>query len=221
MAENAVRSDPSRKKPTGNYPGVELHHQSREQNLETEAVVFGFWMFLMSDLITFGLILATYITSVTPMGVAGGPGPRQAFDMGSVFAQTVLLLLSSLLYGMSTAALKYARHNGVAVAWMLAATATGAAFLWLGVDDLMTLLDRGWGPSRSNFLSAYFLALGLHAMHIAATVVWTLLLIAQVLAFGFKPLVIRTRQLRLGLMWHLLNIVWIGIVSVVFLAGVA
>ena len=203
------------------YPGLNMHHSDRDANLETESVVFGFWVFLMSDLIMFGVILATHITMATPMGTAGGPGPKAIFDLSSVLAQTLLLLLASLFYGLSSAASKYRYRARDVLPWMGATACAGAAFVWLGTQDLVGLAERGMGPSRSGFLSSYAFALGLHVLHICAALIWTGILIIQILVFGLAPLTIQTRQLRLGLMWHMLNIVWIGILSVVFLAGVA
>ena len=48
--------------------------------------------------------------------------------------------------------------------------------------------------------------------------VWILILSAQVMAKGLTAPV-SSRLFRLGLFWHFLDIVWIGIFSVVYLPG--
>ena len=54
---------------------------------------------MMSDLILFGLLFATYVTMLG--ATAGGPGPKDLFDLARAFIETLLLLTSSLTFGMA------------------------------------------------------------------------------------------------------------------------
>ena len=76
----------------GLYPGLNLGSSRREATEQAETNVFGFWVFLMSDLIIFGILFATYAAYLNPVGLAGGPGPLDLFDIRSVAIQTGLLL---------------------------------------------------------------------------------------------------------------------------------
>ena len=59
-----------------------------------------------------------------------------------------------------------------------------------------------------------------HGLHVTMGSLWIAVTIAQVLVLGLTDQV-KTRVLRLGLFWHFLDIVWIGIFSVVYLRGLA
>ena len=84
----------------------------------------------------------------------------------------------------------------------------------------MSAASIGAVPSRSGWLSAYFGLVGLHGIHVCAGTIWLLLLIARTCG-GPMTASVKMRLLRLSLYWHFLDIVWIGIFSVVFLAGLA
>ena len=78
--------------------------------------------------------------------------------------------------------------------------------------------SRGYGPSRSAFLSAFFSLVGCHGLHVSAGVLWLLTMIAQVFAKGFRADVLR-RMMCFALFWHALDIIWVGVFSVVYLLG--
>ena len=82
------------------------------------------------------------------------------------------------------------------------------------------MIQTGAGPSRSGFLSAFFALVPTHGLHVVAGSVWILVMMVQIVVFGIDDIV-KTRILRLGLFWHFLDIVWVGIFSVVYLAGLA
>ncbi|MDN5787246.1 cytochrome c oxidase subunit 3 [Pseudorhodobacter sp.] len=96
----------------------------------------------------------------------------------------------------------------------------GIAFLGFELRDLLTMFDRGGTPSRSGFLSAFFALVPLHGLHVAAASLWLIAIVGQIAVYGVDQEV-RVGLLRLGLLWHFLDIVWIGIFSVVYLAGLA
>ena len=78
---------------------------------------------------------------------------------------------------------------------------------------------QGHGPDQSAFLSSYFTLVGTHGAHVTVGLIWMAVLVAQV---AFKGLTspVQSRLLRLSMFWHFLDIVWIGIFSVVYLMGV-
>ena len=200
------------------HPGINLgaHHAHAHDKAET--LVFGFWVFLMSDLIIFGLMFANYVTQLP--GTAGGPGPKDLFSLGSAFAQTMILLASSVTFGMASLALKYDRGKSAILGWLTVTLVLGLAFLALELRDFSDMFAKGAIPSRSGFLSGFFGLVPLHGLHVTAGIVWGLVLMVQIVTLGLTTPV-KTRLLRLGLFWHFLDIIWIGIFSVVYLGGLA
>lgn len=200
------------------HPGINLGVHHGEAHTRAEKVVFGFWVFLMSDLIIFGLMFATYISMET--NTAGGPGPRDLFSLSSAFIQTLLLLGSSVTFGMASLALKHEFGFAAILRWLAVTFALGAAFLVFELRDFTDMFSQGADPTRSGFLSAFFGLVPLHGVHVASGMIWMLIMVAQMWLFGLSVSV-KTRLLRLGLFWHFLDIIWVGIFSVVYLRGLA
>lgn len=200
------------------HPGLNLGAGHGDDDKAAETVMFGFWVFLMSDAILFGMVFATYITSVD--ATAGGPGPRDLYDIKSVFTETLLLLASSFTFGMASLALKYKHDMARLIGWMALTLVLGLAFLGLELHDFDSMFANGGVPSRSGFLSAFFDLIPLHGLHVLAGCIWLVALFGQIARYGLD----REGKLgimRLALFWHFLDLVWIAIFSVVYLAGLA
>ncbi|WP_131195936.1 cytochrome (ubi)quinol oxidase subunit III [Lichenihabitans psoromatis] len=180
-------------------------------------VGYGFWIFILSDIITFSTFFAAY--AVLKDNTAGGPSGAQLFDRGSVGIETVLLLLSSFTCGMAGLALRFKNLLWFQVT-MLATAALGVGFLVLEVHEFAGLIAQGAGPSRSAFLSAFFTLVGCHGLHVTVGILWLLTMMAQVFAKGFRDDIIR-RTACWALFWHALDIVWVGVFTVVYLMGVS
>ncbi len=201
------------------YPGLNIHDSEFDISpIENERIVFGFWMFLMSDMVIFGIFFATYVSSVTPMGIAGGPGPQDLFDLQSVGIQTLLLLLSALTCGFAGLAMKYNRNLLRVELWLLITALMGLAFLSISYQDFQEIWSKGGTPMRSNWLTSFYSLVGLHFIHVFVGVFWAITCIALAI---WRPESARnqTRLLLFMLYWHFLDIVWIGIFSFVFLRG--
>jgi cytochrome o ubiquinol oxidase subunit 3 len=200
------------------HPGLNLGAAHGRDDEAAETMLFGFWVFLMSDAILFGMVFATYVTSVG--ATAGGPGPRDLYDLQSVFVQTLLLLASSFTFGMASLVLKYQHGKVRLIGWMALTLVLGLAFLGFELHDFGSMFAQGGVPSRSGFLSAFFDLVPLHGLHVAAGSLWLLALLGQIARHGLDS---KTKLgiMRLALFWHFLDIVWIAIFSVVYLAGLA
>ncbi len=177
---------------------------------------FGFWIYLMSDLVLFAALFATY--AALGRSYAGGPTGRELFHLSGVLAETVLLLTSSAAYGMVMLAAHAGRAREVLL-WLAVTFGLGAGFVGIEFTEFHALIAAGDGPARSAFLSAFFTLVGTHGAHVSAGLLWMAVMIAQV---GVKGLTapVRARLLCLGMFWHFLDIVWIGVFSVVYLLGV-
>jgi cytochrome o ubiquinol oxidase subunit III len=177
---------------------------------------FGFWLYLMSDAIIFALLFATYV--VMAPNHAGGPTGQTLFSLGRTFAETMLLLCSSITFGFATVAMRFGRPSEV-LAWLAVTFLLGAGFVSLEIMEFTGLVAQGAGPQRSGFLSAFFTLVGTHGLHVSMGMVWIVIMAIQVLAKGLTDPV-ASRLFRLGLFWHFLDIVWIGIFSIVYLPGI-
>jgi cytochrome o ubiquinol oxidase subunit 3 len=202
------------------HPGLNLGPRHPEAHDASERVVFGFWVFLMSDLIIFGLMFATYATMLNPVGFAGGPQPKDLFDLSSALLETAVLLASSFTFGMASLAMKYRPGTVEMKLWLWVTLALGLVFLGLELSDFRSMVALGAVPQRSGWLSAFFGLVPLHGLHVTAGCLWIVVMLVQLRVFGATTPV-KTRLLRLGLFWHFLDIIWIGIFSVVYLGGLA
>ena len=200
------------------HPGLNLGASHGRSDDAAEEMVFGFWVFLMSDAILFGLLFATYATMVG--STAGGPGPKDLFELNSAFIETLLLLASSFTFGMASLALKYRHDRNRLLGWLGLTLLLGVVFLGFELHDFNAMADKGGVPSRSGFLSAFFALVPLHGLHVAAGSLWLIAIAVQIGRFGLDQNV-KLGVLRLGLFWHFLDIVWVGIFSGVYLAGLA
>jgi cytochrome o ubiquinol oxidase subunit III len=178
---------------------------------------YGFWLFLLSDIVMFSALFATY--AVLAGETAGGPGGRDLFSLDSVALETACLLSSSFTCGIATISAR--AHAPVRFHLSMAITALlGLGFLYLEAREFAGLLARDAGPTRSAFLSAFFTLVGCHGLHVSAGLLWLLTMMAQAVAKGFRP-DIQRRILCFGLFWHALDIIWVALFTVVYLMGVA
>jgi len=177
---------------------------------------FGFWLYLMSDAVIFSLLFATY--AVMASNNAGGPTGKVLFSLPNAFGETLLLLFSSLTFGFATLAMRSGSTPGV-LAWLLVTFGLGLGFVGLEIREFHGLVQMGAGPDRSGFLSAFFTLVGTHGLHVSLGLVWILVMAGQVVVKGPTEAV-AARLFRLGLFWHFLDIVWVGIFSVVYLPGI-
>jgi cytochrome o ubiquinol oxidase subunit 3 len=178
-------------------------------------VAYGFWIFLLSDIILFSALFAAY--AVLSGQTAGGPSGRQLFELRHVGIETVCLLFSSYTCGLGVLAIERRRMTGFY--WCFALTfVLGATFLGLELSEFAGMIARGAGPSRSAFLSAFFSLVGLHGVHITAGLLWLIFMVAQASVMGPRDFV-RRRLLCFSLFWHALDIIWIGLMTMVYLMG--
>jgi cytochrome o ubiquinol oxidase subunit 3 len=108
------------------------------------------------------------------------------------------------------------RSTRLAYLWSLITAGLGAMFVGLEFSEFANLVHGGNGPTRSAFLSAFFALVGTHGIHVTVGIGWLGMMVGQVATIGFAPKVIR-RLFCFSLFWHALDIVWIGIFTVVYL----
>ncbi len=180
-------------------------------------VGYGFWIFLLSDIVMFSAFFAAYAVLVE--ATAGGPTGRQLFDLKNVAVETGCLLLSSFTCGIASIGAMQKSFRTFQIA-MAATFVLGAIFLGLEIKEFAGLVAQGAGPQRSAFLSAFFSLVGCHGLHVTLGLLWLLTMMAQVWAKGFRE-DIQRRILCFNLFWHALDIIWVAVFTVVYLLGAA
>ena len=199
------------------HPGLNLREEWGPSGDHFEHRVFGFWVFLMSDAVIFALLFAIYGTMLA--ATADAPGPAQEFKIGSAFVETLVLLTSSFTFGMASLAMKYDWRRRGLVLWLSVTVLLGAVFVGMELRDFASMLGDQAGPDRSGFLSAFFVLVGMHGLHVSFGILWILVMLLQLAAYGLDERV-KVNILRLGLFWHFLDVVWVAIFSVVYLQGI-
>ena len=176
---------------------------------------YGFWIFLLSDFIMFSGFFAAY--AVLGGKTAGGPSGAQLFEPTRVAIETACLLLSSFTCGLGSVATQ-ARSMLWTQVGLLVTGLLGFVFLVLEVTEFAEMVAMGAGPSRSAFLSAFYALVGCHGLHVGVGLLWLGTMMAQLWVKGFRPDILR-RLVCFNLFWHALDIIWVGVFTVVYLLG--
>jgi cytochrome o ubiquinol oxidase subunit 3 len=201
---------------------ADVHHEALPRASEAGpapkriVVAYGFWIFLLSDIVMFSALFAAYASLVH--ATAGGPTGAQLFNQGTAAIETACLLASSYTCGLMSLAInserRVATYLGALLTFML-----GVSFLALEFREFDHLIAIGAGPQRSAFLSAFFALVGCHGLHVSIGLIWLVVMMVQVAVKGFAETVQR-RLLCFALFWHALDIIWVWLFTVVYLTGV-
>jgi cytochrome o ubiquinol oxidase subunit 3 len=178
-------------------------------------VAYGFWIFILSDFVMFSGLFAAY--AVLAGNTAGGPTGSELFNLRSVFIETMCLLFSSYTCGLGALSAER-RQAGRFLVFAAFTFVLGAAFLYIEASEFAGMVAKGAGPGRSGFLSAFFTLVGTHGVHVTSGLIWLIYLVAQVIVKGLRAAVLR-RLLCWSLFWHALDIVWVGVFTLVYLMG--
>jgi cytochrome o ubiquinol oxidase subunit 3 len=178
-------------------------------------VPYGFWLFILSDMVLFSALFATYASLVH--ATDGGPTTNQLFDRNLVAVETIALLTSSFVCGLAVITAK--RKNMAATqCWLLLTGLLGLVFVSIELFEFSKMIGEGAGPQRSAFLSSFFTLVGCHGAHVTAGLLWLGTMMAQIWAKGFRQDIMR-RLLCFSVFWHALDIIWVAIFTIVYLIG--
>jgi cytochrome o ubiquinol oxidase subunit III len=177
--------------------------------------VFGFWVYLMTDLVIFAALFTTFI--VLRNNTFGGPSGKELFHLSSVVNETLILLTSSFTCSLATLAV-IRQNSKLAILWFLVTFALGVSFLFFELSEFSQFIAEGASWKRSAFLSAFFTLVGTHGLHISLGLMW---MGVAIFRLALKPLTAfsTSQMFRLAFFWHFLDVVWIFIFSVVYGMG--
>ncbi len=192
------------------------HHSAAEKEHEaaaTDRTMFGFWVYLMTDLLMFAVLFAVF--AVLRNNTMGGPTGADLFSPVLALAGTLILLTSSFTAGIGMIAARRGNINQVFL-WFGITFLLGLAFLGLEVYEFAEFIHEGHTMTVNAFLSSFFVLVGTHGLHILSGLLWLGIILAFVVKRGLSKSNVRKLAL-LSLFWHFLDIVWIFIFTVVYL----
>lgn len=192
--------------------GVPMEYRDHDGAMK----IFGFWVFLAADLILFACVFATYV--VMNGNTDGGPTPKGLYEVPTFLAETLILLTSSFTCGVGIHEMRRGHKNSLVV-WLIITALLGLSFIGLEVNEFVKYATHGAPISRSGFLSAFFVLVGTHGCHVSLGIVWMTCIIIQLARRGITPVTAR-KAFTVGLYWHFLDVVWVFIFTVVYMAGV-
>ena len=194
---------------------VSFYVEDEHDHPEGGSTMLGFWMYLMSDCLIFAVLFATY--GVLGNSYAGGPGPRELFELPLVAVNTAMLLFSSITYGFAMLSMEEGRQR-IMQMWLAFTGLFGLCFLSIEMYEFATLIHEGAGPTRSAFLSSFFTLVGTHGLHVTMGFIWLVTLMVQVQKHGLIA-ANKRRLMCLSMFWHFLDVIWIGVFTFVYLMG--
>ncbi|PAL25151.1 cytochrome o ubiquinol oxidase subunit III [Sphingopyxis sp. GW247-27LB] len=182
---------------------------------EGHSTMLGFWIYLMSDCLIFAILFACY--AVLGGNYAAGPAPKDLFELPLVALNTAMLLISSITFGFAVLQMQQGKVRGTQI-WLAVTALFGAAFLAIELYEFRHLIHIGATPQRSAFLSAFFTLVGTHGLHVTFGIVWLITLMVQLNKHGLIA-ANKRRVMCLSMFWHFLDVVWIGVFTIVYLMG--
>ncbi|HSX04550.1 MAG TPA: cytochrome o ubiquinol oxidase subunit III [Rhabdochlamydiaceae bacterium] len=191
---------------------IEFREETKVSTLMADTKVFGFWVYLMTDLVIFAALFAAYL--VLRNNTFGGPSGRDLFNLPFALTETLILLSSSFTCSLAMLAVHLEKKKA-AIFWFLVTFFLGVSFLYLEFSEFSEFTQMGAGPERSGFLSAFFTLVGTHGLHISVGLLW---MGAAMVRIWRRPLAAHniSRIFRMALFWHFLDFVWIFIFTIVY-----
>jgi len=190
------------------YTEEEPHHES--------GTLLGFWIYLMSDCLIFAMLFAT--RAVVGSNFAGAPLPKEVFDIQLIMISTFCLLFSSITYGFAVLQLQQNRLNGTLL-WLAITGLLGAAFVAIELYEFAHLIHAGASPQSSASWSSFYALVGTHGLHVFFGLLWLVVLMVQSRMYGLT-VANKRRLFCLSMFWHFLDLIWLGVFSLVYLTGV-
>jgi cytochrome o ubiquinol oxidase subunit 3 len=197
------------------HPTPDTNSPALVQSDDTSKTYFGFWVYLMTDCVLFASLFATF--AVLRNNTFGGPAGHELFSLPFVLTETLILLTSSFTCGLAILA-AHRQDKARVLTWFAITFLLGLTFLGMELHEFSNLVHEGNSWRRSGFLSAFFTLVGTHGLHIATGLLWMIVLLVQVMRRGLVSATIK-RLTLLSMFWHFLDVIWIFIFTIVYLAG--
>ena len=171
------------------------------------------WVFLGSDCLFFGALIATYM--VYRNQSINGPYPIDIISVPITTISTFVLLLSSFAMVQALAATNRDDQRGIQI-WLLATALLGAVFIGFQVYEFNSFKNEGLTLGANLFGATFFTLTGFHGAHVTLGIIWLLSMFFVARKGRVGPRTNLDVEI-LGLYWHFVDIVWIVIFTLVYL----
>ncbi len=188
----------------------------KEEPHHEPGTLLGFWIYLMSDCLIFAMLFAT--RAVVGSNFAGAPLPKDVFDIKLIMVSTFCLLFSSITYGFAVLQMQQNKLNETLL-WLAITGLLGAAFVSIELYEFAHLIHAGASPQSSASWSSFYALVGTHGLHVSFGLLWMIVLIVQARMYGLT-VANQRRLFCLSMFWHFLDLIWLGVFSLVYLTGV-
>lgn len=192
---------------------ITTHETSDHEAEANDRAMFGFWVYLMTDLLMFAVLFAVY--AVLHDRTLGGETGRELFSLPLALTETLLLLTSSFTVGIAMIAARQ-RNKNQALVWFGITFLLGLTFLGIELYEFAEFIHEGHTMTVNAFLSSFFVLVGTHGLHITSGLLWMAITLVYVIKRGLNSHMVR-KLTYLSLFWHFLDIVWIFIFTIVYL----
>jgi heme/copper-type cytochrome/quinol oxidase subunit 3 len=173
------------------------------------------WVFLGSDCLFFGSLIATYMVYRGQSLV--GPYPIDIINVPVTTISTFVLLMSSFAMVQALSSTNANDKRGT-VNWLLATAILGAIFIGFQIVEFNTFKNEGLTLGGNLFGATFFTLTGFHGAHVTLGVIW--LVVMAILASKGRVGSENSLDVELlGLYWHFVDIVWIVIFTLLYLIG--
>ncbi|KGX91661.1 cytochrome O ubiquinol oxidase [Pontibacillus halophilus JSM 076056 = DSM 19796] len=188
-----------------------LEYQTQKDSMN----ILGFWIFLGAEIALFATLFGTYF--VLTGRYADGPTPAELFEIKGVLIETFILLTSSFTCGIAIHEMRRGSKKGLMV-WFILTLLLGLGFLYFEIEEFIHYVHEGATMQTSAYWSAFFTLLGTHGAHVSLGIGWMILILIQLARHGLNQTTAR-KAFIISLYWHFLDVIWIFILTGVYLAG--
>jgi len=193
------------------------HAPAAESALETNTGLDNrkllMWLFLASECLFFGSLIATYLLYRGRSTV--GPYPDELYDIPFTSVSSFVLLMSSVSMVLALAAIQRGDQRGLRI-WLMATALLGITFLSGQAFEFTEFYREGLTLDTNLFGTTFFVLTGFHGAHVTVGV----LILLSLFAVALRGRLTQANSLNVeiaGLYWHFVDIVWIVIFTLVYL----
>jgi heme/copper-type cytochrome/quinol oxidase subunit 3 len=190
---------------------VAEHHLETSTGLDNRKLLM--WLFLSSDCLFFGSLIAAYLLYRDRSVV--GPYPEDVFDIPFTSVSAFVLLMSSVSMVLALAAIQKGDRRGLQI-WLFTTAALGMLFIAGQAYEFTEFYHEGVSLSGNLFGTTFFVLTGFHGAHVTIGILILLSLFVMTLRGKINQGDSLNIELA-GLYWHFVDIVWIVIFTFIYL----
>ncbi len=205
-----------------------LAHQFDSLAQQSEATTLGMWVFLVTEVLFFGGLFATYAVYRTWYPDAFAAASHE-LDVTLGTINTVVLITSSLTMALAVHAAQLGERKALMV-FLVITMLLGTVFLGIKsveyyhkfvehhVPGPSFQFEKEYARHAQLFFSLYFVMTGLHAVHMIIGIGIMLVMLWWAWRGTITPDYYSPIEIS-GLYWHFVDIVWIFLFPLLYLIG--